>query len=80
MDESNVRRSWQLILWPNAICMAGAFVLGFGILHSMLFNNVSALFALGNGLWPLRKVAALQAARDAERELVPAGGRGSARR
>jgi hypothetical protein len=36
----------------------------------MLFNNVSALFALGNGLWPLRKVAALQAARDAERELV----------
>ena len=68
--EGNVRRSWQLILWPNGVCIAGAFLFGFGILHSMLFNNVSALFALGNGLWPLRKVAALQAARDAERELV----------
>jgi Cu2+-exporting ATPase len=68
--ERNVRRSWQLILWPNGVCIAGAFFLGFGIVHSMLFNNVSALFALGNGLWPLRKVAALQAARDAERDLL----------
>jgi hypothetical protein len=36
----------------------------------MLFNSVSALFALGNGLLPLRKVAELQAERDVEQELA----------
>jgi Cu2+-exporting ATPase len=68
--ERNVRRSWQMIIWPNGLCAAGAFFLGFGIMHSMVFNNVSALFALGNGLRPLRKVAELQAQREVERELV----------
>ncbi|HXJ77775.1 MAG TPA: heavy metal translocating P-type ATPase [Candidatus Methylomirabilis sp.] len=68
--ERNVRRSWHMILWPNGVCIAGAFFLGFGILESMLFNNVSALFALGNGLRPLRKVAELQAQREVERDLV----------
>ena len=55
--ERNVQRSWQMILWPNGVCIAGAFILGFGMMHSMLFNNVSALFALGNGLLPLRAAA-----------------------
>jgi Cu2+-exporting ATPase len=68
--EKNVRRSWQMILWPNGFCAAGAFFLGFGIMHSMVFNNVSALFALGNGLLPMRKVAALQAEREVEQELA----------
>jgi heavy metal translocating P-type ATPase len=68
--ERNVRRSWQMILWPNGFCVAGAFFLGYGIMHSMLFNNVSALFALANGLLPLRKVADLEAEREAERELT----------
>jgi heavy metal translocating P-type ATPase len=68
--ERNVRRSWHMILWPNVACIAGAFFLGFGIAHSMLFNSVSALFALGNGLLPLRKVAELQAERDVEQELA----------
>ncbi len=68
--ERNVRRSWQMILWPNGFCVAGAFFLGYGIMHSMLFNNVSALFALANGLLPLRKVADLEAEREAERELA----------
>jgi heavy metal translocating P-type ATPase len=71
--ERNVKRSWQMILWPNGFCVAGAFFLGFGIMHSMIFNNVSALFALGNGLLPLRKVAALQADHEAERELMQRG-------
>lgn len=68
--EKNIRRSWQMILWPNGFCAAGAFFLGFGIMHSMIFNNVSALFALGNGLLPLRKAAELQAQREVEQELV----------
>lgn len=68
--EKNVRRSWQMILWPNSFCVAGAFFLGFGIMHSMIFNNVSALFALANGMVPMRKVAELQAEREVERELV----------
>jgi heavy metal translocating P-type ATPase len=57
--ERNVQRSWQMILWPNGACIAGALFLGFGIMHSMLFNYGSALFALGNGLLPLRTVTAL---------------------
>jgi len=68
--EKNVRRSWQMILWPNGVCVAGAFFLGFGIMHSMIFNNVSGLVALGNGLLPMRKVAQLQAEREVEQELV----------
>ena len=51
-----MERSWQMILWPNGACIAGALFLGFGIMHSMLFNYGSALFALGNGLLPLRTV------------------------
>ena len=36
----------------------------------MIFNNVSALFALANGVLPMRKVAQLQAEREVEQELV----------
>jgi Cu2+-exporting ATPase len=72
--EKNVRRSWQMILWPNGFCAAGAFLLGFGIMHSMIFNNVSALFALGNGMLPMRKVAELQAQHEVERELIQGRG------
>jgi Cu2+-exporting ATPase len=57
--ERNVRRSWQLILWPNGACIAGAMFLGFGIMHSMVFNYGSTLLALGNGLLPLRKATRL---------------------
>jgi uncharacterized protein (TIGR00369 family) len=64
-------RCTQMILWPNGFCAAGAFFLGFGIMHSMIFNNVSALFALGNGLLPLRKVAQLQAEREVDPDQQP---------
>ena len=67
--EANVRRSWQLILVPNALCIAGAFTMGFGIMASVLTNNVAAIAALANGVMPLRKVAQLQAKAEAEQEL-----------
>jgi Cu2+-exporting ATPase len=60
----NVNRSWGLILVPNLICIAGAFVGGFGVMHSMVFNQIGGLLALGNGLLPLRKVAKVQAEKD----------------
>ena len=59
----NVRRSWHMIVVPNVICVTGVFTMGFGVMASVLFNNVSAIFALANGLLPMRKVAANEQAR-----------------
>jgi Cu2+-exporting ATPase len=67
--DRNVKRSWQLILAPNIACIAGVFTLGFGIMTSVLTNNVAALAALGNGLLPLRKVAQIEAERRHQMEL-----------
>jgi heavy metal translocating P-type ATPase len=61
--QRNVRISWGLILAPNILCIAGVFTLGFGIAASVLTNNVAALGALLNGVWPMRKVAAYEAER-----------------
>jgi P-type E1-E2 ATPase len=60
----NINTSWALILIPNLICIAGAFVAGFGVMHSMVFNQIGGMLALGNGLRPLRKAAALRAAKE----------------
>jgi len=60
----NIDNSWKLILATNLTCIAGAFFGGFGVMHSMVFNQVGGLLALGNGLLPLRKVSAQRAAKD----------------
>ena len=59
--DRNVKRSWQLILAPNGLCIAGAFTMGFGVMTSVLTNNVAALAALANGMLPLRRIAQAQA-------------------
>jgi len=59
----NVRRSWNMIVAPNVACVAGVFTLGFGIYASVFFNNITALAAVANGLWPMRQVAANEARR-----------------
>ena len=58
--QRNVDRSWGLIIVPNIVCVSGAFLAGFGVMHSMVFNQIGAVFALINGLLPLRKVAQAQ--------------------
>ena len=60
----NINTSWGLILVPNLICIAGAFFAGFGVMHSMVFNQIGGMLALGNGLLPLRKAASLRQAKD----------------
>jgi len=60
----NISTSWALILIPNLVCIAGAFVAGFGVMHSMVFNQIGGVLALGNGLLPLRKAAAVRAEKD----------------
>jgi heavy metal translocating P-type ATPase len=70
--QRNVDRSWGLIIVPNAICVTGAFVAGFGVMHSMVFNQIGAVFALLNGLLPLRKVAQAQLEKDRSRLYLPA--------
>ena len=62
--QRNINRSWALILVPNILCIGGAFFAGFGVMHSMIFNQVGAIFAVGNGLLPLREVAKAQAEKD----------------
>ena len=59
--DRNVKRSWQLILAPNGFCILGAFAMGFGVMTSVLTNNVAALAALANGMLPLRRIAQAQA-------------------
>jgi cation transport ATPase len=60
----NINNSWGLILIPNLICIAGAFVAGFGVMHSMVFNQIGGMLALGNGLLPLRKAARVREAKE----------------
>ena len=55
--DRNVSRSWNLITIPNGLCVAGVFLFGFNIWHSVAFNNLSAIAALMNGLQPLREEA-----------------------
>lgn len=51
--DRNIQTSWAIILLPNLMCIAGAFFLGFGVMASVLANNVAAIGALANGLRPL---------------------------
>jgi Cu2+-exporting ATPase len=67
--DRNVRRSWNLILAPNALCIAGAFTMGFGIMASVVTNNVAAMAALANGMLPLRKIAEIEARERHELEM-----------
>ncbi|MDR3639562.1 MAG: heavy metal translocating P-type ATPase [Isosphaeraceae bacterium] len=66
--DRNVKRSWNLILAPNGLCILGAFTMGFGIMMSVVTNNVAALAALANGMLPLRKIAQAQAESQREQE------------
>ena len=66
--DKNVKKSWQLILAPNALCIVGAFTMGFGIMASVVTNNVAALAALANGMLPLRKIAEAQAESQREQD------------
>lgn len=68
--DHNVKRSWTMILVPNIGCIVGAFTMGFGIMASVVTNNVAALGALANGVLPLRKVAQLEAERRHRLELT----------
>jgi Cu2+-exporting ATPase len=54
--DQNVNRSWTMILIPNALCILGAFTMGFGVMASVVTNNVAALGALANGMLPLRRI------------------------
>jgi heavy metal translocating P-type ATPase len=61
--DHNVKRSWSMILAPNIACIVGVFTMGFGIMASVVTNNVAAMAALANGMLPLRKVAQIEAER-----------------
>src|SRR5262249_23945250 len=68
--DQNVKRSWSMILAPNIACIAGVFTMGFGMMTSVVTNNVAALAALANGVLPLRKVAQLVAERQNRLEIT----------
>jgi Cu2+-exporting ATPase len=58
--QANIKRSWRMIVGANAVCIAGALFGNFGVMHSMVFNQIGGLAAVANGLLPLRKAAQLQ--------------------
>jgi len=58
-----------MIVVPNVVCVAGVFLFGFGIGTSVVTNNVSALAALANGLWPMKRVAQIEMERRKKMEL-----------
>ena len=62
--QRNIKRSWRMIVGANAICIAGALFGNFGVMHSMVFNQIGGLLAVGNGLLPLRRAARLQIEKD----------------
>jgi Cu2+-exporting ATPase len=66
--DRNIQRSWKLIAVPNAICMTGVFALGFGLWHSIFFNNGAILLSFLNGIMPMRQVAEAQAEKTLELE------------
>jgi Cu2+-exporting ATPase len=70
--DRNVNRSWSMILAPNIANMFGVFTMGFGIMTSVITNNVSALAALANGLLPLRKIGRTESERRRDRETAAA--------
>ena len=70
--DKNIQRSWYLILAPNALCILGAFTMGFGIMASVLTNNVAALAALANGMLPLKRIADEQKRKQLETDLANA--------
>jgi heavy metal translocating P-type ATPase len=70
--DRNVNRSWSMIVAPNVTNVIGVFTMGFGVMTSVLTNNVSALLALANGLLPLRKIAQAESDRQLDRESTPA--------
>jgi Cu2+-exporting ATPase len=72
--DRNVKRSWGMILVPNAACIVGVFTMGFGIMASVITNNVSAIGALANGMLPLRKIAQIEAEKKHEQEMRQAHG------
>jgi Cu2+-exporting ATPase len=72
--DRNVKRSWTMILVPNIACIAGVFTMGFGIMVSVLTNNVAAIGALANGMMPLRKIAEIEAEKKHEQEMRQAYG------
>ncbi len=66
--DRNVSRSWSMIVAPNVTNVIGVFTMGFGIMASVITNNVSALAALAIGLLPLRKVGNDRSQEGRERE------------
>jgi Cu2+-exporting ATPase len=55
--DDNIKLSWKIILAPNLLCIGGAYFLGFGVMASVLANNVAAIGALANGLRPRQMYA-----------------------
>lgn len=68
--QKNTKRSWRMIVGANVVCIAGAIFGNFGVMHSMIFNQIGGLAAVSNGLLPLRKASALQREKDALAEFL----------
>ena len=73
--DRNVNRSWSMIVAPNVSNVIGVFTMGFGIMSSVLTNNVYCMAALANGLLPPAQGHRLSVGPDTDCESPPARSR-----
>jgi cation transport ATPase len=66
----NVRRIKYMILIPKAFCVVGVFTMGFGIMASVLTNNLAAMGVFANGMLPLHRILNERAQKEARLELT----------
>ncbi len=59
---------------PNIAGLAGVFTMGFGIMASMITDNIAAIGGLANGIMPLRKVAQIEVQKPHPQEMRRAHG------
>lgn len=51
--DTNMDRTFAVLLVPAVIGVSGAFLLGFGIAHTLVLNIIGLFFGIGNSMTPL---------------------------
>lgn len=59
-SEKVLNRSFKMIVWPNAVCIAGALLGIFTFGHSLIFNNIFGFFSTINAAIPMSRIKNLE--------------------
>lgn len=53
--DKNLKTSLITTITPGLVCISGAFLLNFGLMASVLLNQVGLTIGMANSVWPLIK-------------------------